>query len=530
MNNSALKRKVTEALGRRDFVLAETLCREAEGYLHAGELCFIRGVLHAAQGDVESACLALARAQQELPERADVAYNYGVALQQSGRTAEAIAAWKKATFYAPQNALAWLNLALGMQELGDSAAARDIYSDALKHHPTDRDLLYNYANLLFRAGDLEKSEQCYAVLLEFHQSDARAWINYGMLLKGVGRFAESEDCCRKAIAFGDPANAARAHFNLANLLLQQGKWKEGFAAYQWRLKLPESVGSPWQLPEWTPGLPQGSRVLLWSDQGQGDAIMFLRFAPMLARKGYRIFTFVQDSLKTLAATVPSVEATFGPSDERQYLDASLPLCSLPYALDLESTELWYGPYLSAAKTSVLDLPARTETLRVGVVWAGNPRHVNDANRSMRFADLEPLFNLQGIEWHSLQLGDRVGELLSSAHCNRVRDLAPYLNDFSATASVMKELDLLLSIDSAPAHLAGALGMPVWTLLPCVDTDWRWQTGSDTTAWYPTMRLFRQTRIGAWSDVVSSVADALQTLQCSRRLRLGCPDQPLTVPR
>jgi tetratricopeptide (TPR) repeat protein len=519
MNGPALKRKVAEALGRRDFLLAETLCREAEGDLPAGELCFIRGVLHAAQGDIDSACLALARAQQELPERADVAYNYGVVLQQSGRIAEAIAAWKKTTSCAPQNAPAWLNLALGMQELGDSAAARNIYIDALRHHPTDRDLLYNYANLLFRAGDLEKSARHYRALLEFHGRDAKAWINYGMLLKTVGRLAESEDCCRKAIACGDQADAARAHFNLANLLLQQGKWKEGFAAYQWRLKLPQSVGSPWQLPEWTPGLPKGSRVLLWSDQGQGDAIMFLRFAPILARKGYRIFAFVQDSLKALAATAPCVEAAFGPADACRDFDASLPLCSLPYALGLESMDLWDGPYLSAAKESVLGLPARTETLRVGVVWAGNPKHANDANRSMPLADLATLFNLQGIEWYSLQLGDRVGELLSSAHCDRVRDLAPYLTDFAATASVMTELDLLLSIDSAPAHLAGALGMPVWTLLSCVDTDWRWQTGSDTTVWYPTMRLFRQTGIGVWSDVVSRVAEALQTL---RRSRLGCP--------
>jgi tetratricopeptide (TPR) repeat protein len=519
MNNLALRQKVAEALGRRDFLLAEMLCREAEGFLPAGELCFFRGVVHSAQGDIESACLALARAQQELPERADIAYNYGVVLQKSGRTAEAITAWKKTTSYAPQNAPAWLNLALGMQELGDSAAARNIYIDALKHHPMDRDLLYNYANLLFRARDLETSERCYTALLEIHGSDAKGWINYGMLLKTVGRLAESEGCCRKAIAFGDQANIARAHFNLANLLLQQGKWKEGFAAYQWRLKLPDSVGSPWQLPEWTSGLPTGSRVLIWSDQGQGDAIMFLRFAPFLARKGYRIFAFVQDPLKTLAATVPSVEAAFAPTDESGDFDASLPLCSLPYALGLESIDLWYGPYLSAAKNSVLGLPARTEALRVGVVWAGNPQHVNDANRSMRLADFAALFNLRGIEWYSLQMGDRVGELASSAHCDRVLDLAPYLRDFSVTASVMKELDLLLSIDSAPAHLAGALGMPVWTLLPCADTDWRWQTGGDTTVWYPTMRLFRQTRIGTWSDVISNVADALQAMRVSR---LGRP--------
>jgi tetratricopeptide (TPR) repeat protein len=509
MNNLELKRSVAEALDRRDFLRAEALCRQAEGHVSEGDLFFMRGVLHSAQNNIEGACLALARAQQELPERPDIAYNYGVALQKSGRTAEAITAWKRATFYAPQNASAWVNLALGTQHLGDSATACSIYNDALKHHPTHQGLLYNYANLLFRSGDLERSERYYRTLLEFHGADAKGWTNLGMLLKTLGRFAESENCYRKAIAIGDQATRAIGHFNLAHLLLQQGKWKEGFAAYEWRLKLPDSVGSPWRLPEWTPRLPKGSRVLLWNDQGQGDAIMFIRFAPMLAQRGYRVFAFVQDSLKALAATAPRVERSFGPSDERQEFDAALPLCSLPHALGLESMDVWNGPYLSAVKQFAFDWPVKTNWLRVGIVWAGNPQHANDAHRSVRLSDLEALFNLKGIEWYSLQMGDRVAELVSSAHRNRVRDISPHLADFAVTASAMKQLDLLITIDSAPAHLAGALGMPVWTLLPRIDTDWRWQTEGSTTLWYPTMRLFRQTRIGAWNDVVSDVGRALQ---------------------
>jgi tetratricopeptide (TPR) repeat protein len=514
MDNLELKRRVAEALDRRDFLLAENLCRQAEGHIPKGDLLFMRGVLHSAQDDIESACLALARAQQELPERADIAYNYGVVLQKSGRTADAITAWKRATIYAPHNALAWINLALGTQHLGDSAAACNIYGEALKHHPTHRDLLYNYANLLFRNGDLARSERYYRTLLEFHESDAKGWTNLAMLLKTVGRLAESEDCYRKAIAVDNGADVALANFNLANLLLQQGKWKEGFAAYEWRLRLPDSAGAPWDLRPWTSALPKGSRVLLWNDQGQGDAIMFLRFAPLFAQRGYKVFAFVPDSLKRLAATAPSIEQTFGPSDERQDFDAALALCSLPYALGLESIDVWNGPYLSAADESALDWPAKTDSLRVGVVWAGNPRHATYANRSMRLSDLETLLNLQGIEWHSLQTGDRVCELASSTQRGRIRDLSPHLRDFAATASAMKQLDLLISIDSAPAHLAGALGIPAWTLLPYVGGDWRWQAGGDKTLWYPTMRLFWQTRIGAWNDVVSNVANALQIMRTS----------------
>lgn len=510
MSNRELKRQVTEAIGRRDFLLAESLCRHAEGRVAAADLLFIRGVLYSARGDLENACLALARAHQELPERPDIAYNYGVVLQQSGRMVEATKAWKKTTFYAPQNVAAWVNLALGTQQLGDTAAAYAIYRDALKRHPTHRDLLYNYANLLCRDGKLEESERHYQKLLKFHRADAKAWINYGMLLKTAGRFSESEACCRQAIAVGDQTNTARAHFNLANLLLQQGRWRDGFAAYQWRLKLPDAANSPWALPEWTPALPKGSRLLLWNDQGQGDAIMFLRFASMLADRGYRLFAFVQDSLKTLAATAAGIEASFGPSDEPQELDASLPLCSLPYVLGLESIDVWKGPYLSVSQGCVFQLSERSDSgKRVGIVWAGNPKHLNDANRSMDIAHFAPLLKLSGVEWYSLQVGDRVSELASSPYRAQVRDLAHHLEDFAATASVIEKLDLLISIDSAPAHLAGALGVPVWTLLPCVDTDWRWQTKGERTLWYPTMRLFRQPRIGDWGTVVSDIVDALR---------------------
>jgi len=503
-----LKLRVSDAIGRRDFVLAESLCRQAEGHIGEPDLLLIRGVVYCAQGDLDKARAALARAHQALPERADIAYNYGVILQQCGRMADAVEAWSKATACAPQNAAAWVNLALATQQLGETEAAAAVYRKALTHHPTHRDLLYNYANLLFRSGELEASESHYRRLLESHRNDAAAAINYAKLLKSAGRFAESEACYRQAIASGDRANLAQAHFNLANLLLLQGRWKEGFAAYEWRLTLADGTRAPWRLPNWTPALKPGSRVLLWNDQGQGDAIMFLRFASLLG--GYRLFAFVQDSLKALAATAPGIEAAFGPADAPQAMDASLPLCSLPHALGLDSIDVWNGPYLSAPQHCAAPFADRAGMgRRIGLVWAGNPKHANDAHRSMRLMDFAPLFALPDIEWVSLQVGERVCELLTSPYRERVRDLSPCLADFSATASVIKQLDLVISIDSAPAHLAGALGTPVWTLLPAIDTDWRWQSAGETTPWYPTMRLFRQPRPLDWGSVVAAMADALR---------------------
>ena len=505
-----LKRRVAAAISQRDFRLADELCHQADGRLASADLSLIRGAVHAARGDTGSACDALAQAHREQPERGDIAYNYGVVLQQAGRLAEAVEAWKKATTAAPQNAAAWVNLALAAQQLGDTQIARSAYRNGLKHHPTQRDLLYNCANLLFRDGETGESEAHYQTLLKSYPADAGALINYGLLLKTLGRFVEAEECYRQAIALGDGGHAALARFNLSHLLLQQGNWRDGFAAYESRLMLADSVAAPWGLKPWTPALPKGSSVLLWNDQGIGDAIMFLRFAPLLAQQGYRLFAFVQDALKTLAATARGIEGVFGPTDEPEHFDASLPLCSLPPILGLSTIDAAHEAYLSSPDEAVIRLPKRLEhATRIGIVWAGNPNHKNDAQRSMQLRDFAPLLNMAGVEWYSLQVGDRGSELAASPYRDRICDLAPVLKDFAHTASVMRGLDLVISVDSAPAHLAGALAVPVWVLLPYVECDWRWQSGGSGTLWYPTMRLYRQRHIGGWSATVGDVLTDLQ---------------------
>jgi Tfp pilus assembly protein PilF len=512
MSREELKQRVAEAIGERDFLRAERLCHEAEGGIPAPEIHFIRGVLCSEQGDLQKAQSFLKQACEALPERGDVAYNYGVVLQKTGCLSEAVQVWEKATALDPQNAAAWVNLTLGIVLLGEKDKAEDRYRKAIARHPTNRDLLYNYANFLYRLGHLTESESVFRKLLEIYREDASGWINLGMTLKALKQFDKSEACYRQAIALNDTANEARAYFNLANLLLQEERWREGFKAYEWRLKLPSAIESPWGIPAWRNDLPQGSRVLLWNDQGLGDAIMFLRFAPLLAEKGCKLFVFAQKSLQTLAATASCIEAVFSPLDDPQPMDACLPLCSLPHALGLASMDVWRGPYLRPPEKSVFPFDKNASaSKRIGIVWAGNPGHVNDANRSLRFPELAPLLDMPGIEWFSLQVGRSVAELEASPYHDRVKDLSPCLTDFSATASVIAELDLLITVDTAPAHLAGALGKPVWTLLPAVGTDWRWKTEGNTTFWYPSMRLFRQKNAGEWDSVIAEMAECLQTM-------------------
>jgi hypothetical protein len=420
--------------------------------------------------------------------------------------ADAAVAWREAVELSPERVEAWRNLALAVAQTAGDDAALDIYRHAIAHHPQDRELLYNCGNLCFRRGDLEAAQAAQAVLLAAHPDFAAGWINAGMTHKAAGRFDAAEDCYRRAIALNEPASLALAHFNLANVLLQQGRWAEGFAEYEWRLRLPNALAQPWPAQALTGDHPPGSSVLVWNDQGMGDAIQYLRLVARLAERGYRVLVLVQEQIKSLAASAPGVEAAFGPDDAPQPVDAHVPLCSLPHVLGFAPRDAGREPYLRTSKK--ISVPAAGEGKRVGLVWAGNPTHANDANRSMRLADLGALIDLPGVTWFSLQLGNGPRELAASRFAGRLHDLSPLLTDFSATAAVMTELDLVVSVDTAAAHLAGALGRPVWILLPAVGGDWRWGIAGEITDWYPSARLFRQPRAGDWAPAIAEMAALL----------------------
>lgn len=503
-----LKQSIAEAIGRGDFAAAAAGCETMLKAGEHGDAIHLQGILRLMQGDRETAAALLQRARNLIPERGDVAYDHGVALLAVGRMADAAEAWQRATQLAPERIDAWRNLALAVAQTVSGDAALHVYRQALDRHPHDRELLYNYGNLCFRSGALDDAAQSQAALLTAYPQFAAGWINAGMTHKAAGRFDQAEACYRRAIALNDPTSSALAHFNLANVLLQQGRWAEGFAEYEWRLRLPHALPQPWPAPPWTDDLPAGSRVLVWNDQGMGDGIQYLRLTARLADNGYRVLALVQDQLKTLAASAPGVEAAFGPLDPPQAVDAHVPLCSLPHILGWAPTDTWSGPYLRASRKISLPAGASGPGRRVGLVWAGNPTHANDANRSMQLADLQGLLDLPGVSWFSLQLGNGPSELAASRLCGRVHDLSSLLTDFSATAAVMAELDLVISVDTAAAHLAGALGRPVWILLPAIGGDWRWGLTGETTALYPSARLFRQRRAGDWAPAIAEMAELL----------------------
>jgi tetratricopeptide (TPR) repeat protein len=440
--------------------------------------------------DRPGALALLERAAALQPERTEIGYNLGVLLRELDRFGDAAAVWRDVVSRAPDHGDAWLNLGWATERTADASAALQVYEAGLARLPADRGLLFNRAELLQRRGAAEAALAGYQALLERHPGFAPGWVNAGMALKRLGALDTAERFYRRAIEIDDPGSTARAWFNLSNLLLLQGRWQEGWAAYEWRLRLPGAPALPWSLPRWTGAEPAGCRVLLWADQGFGDTIQFLRYAEAVARRDHRVILFASDLLTTLGASVPGIEQAVGLSRHPPDCDVQLAVSSLPYALGAGGP-LWPGRYLASAQR--MELPTRPGTRRVGLVWAGNPAQVNDANRSLHLADFAPLLEVPGIAWYSLQVGARADELAASPWAGRIEDLGPSLVDFSAAAAAVEALDLLITVCTAPAHLAGALDRPAWVLLPAIEPCWRWGLGGETTSWYPSLRLFRPAR-------------------------------------
>ena len=293
-------------------------------------------------------------------------------------------------------------------------------------------------------------------------------------------------------------------------------------AYLKREDIPPQGTWPLDVPRWDGYTSlEGRTILLWSEQGHGDTIQYIRYAPMLAQRGATVHVGCHPKLARLFSTAPGIAKIYARPDElagaglspkagllpKATYDLHAPILSLPYLFGttLETIPA-VVPYLRPPAELV---PLQEHGFKIGLVWAGNPNHRNDAQRSMHLVGMLPLLTIDA-EWYSLQVGQAASQIKALGLSTVLHDLAPRLNDFHDTASVISQLDLVITVDTAVAHLAGALGKPVWILLP-FDADWRWLQGQDSP-WYPTARLFRQPWPGNWGAVIQDVTTALACLR------------------
>ncbi len=456
-------------------------------------------------GEPAAALEYFERARQVQPPDADIYHGIATALRLMGHNAEAELALKTALRIDPSHSPSLYDFAVMLQQRGDLAAASAIYLDLAAQGAARFDATFNRGVTLYRMGNLLAAERWFHAAAQIDPTSPKPVINLGMIYRNWGFVKEAVACQENAVALA-PTNA-EAHWNLANALLVSGDFKRGFVEYEWRFKRSDRPERPAALPlnvaRWGGEPLDGKTILVTLEQGMGDAIHFVRLASDVAARGGRVVMECVQPLLSLLTTAPGVAATVAPGTQVPEAACYAPLMSLPYLL---GTTLETVP----ANVPYLQVPAGVPVprlngkgLRVGLVWRGNPQHENDRNRSASLKLLEPLLKVAGVSFFSLQLGESAAECQTPPWADRVTDLSPLLTDFAQTAAVVQALDLVISVDTAVAHLAGALAKPVWVLIP-LGNDWRWLHGRDDTPWYPTMRLFRQQRERKWRAAINAM--------------------------
>lgn len=457
---------------------------------------------------------------------AEALFAEGARQMMAGDDVGAEASFRQVAVLAPELAEARVNLGLIRQRAGWTEEAEVFFRQALRLDPACVQTYLNLAVFLLNGKRCVEAEALSQAALQLAPASAVAWSNYGVLLACGKREAEAEQCYRTALAL-EPAYR-KARFNLAYVLLRQGRFAEGWAcleARDWYAPLERHFACP----RWQGESLVGKSVVVGCEAGYGDMIQFSRYVPWLKECGATHVSLVcHPGLKTLLAAMPDVDAVYSITDDvpSSGWDFWSPPLSLPYHLGTTlATIPAQIPYLrpDPGRAAAWDARLPADGLRVGLVWKGNPRFENDADRSLPSLEvLAPLGEVGGVRFISLQKGAGEDEALNPPDGLSLLALGGELDDFADTAAVIVCLDLVISVDTAVAHLAGALGKPCWLLLPDYQTDWRWLAGRDDSPWYPgTMRLFRQAAEGVWTPVVARVAEALAGLT-KNRLRLPAP--------
>jgi tetratricopeptide (TPR) repeat protein len=467
--------------------------------------------LHGLRRDDEAlACLDKALAFR--PGDLDALFYRGSALNVLKRPNEALPCFDAVLARNPAHREALLNRGAARAALGHHDQALLDFDALLSRMPKDLEALFNRGTALIELGRHADSLLAFDHLLASSPQHASGWNNRGRALQALNRHEEAVASFDKAIAID--RNHGDAHFNAALSLLVLGNLQRGFAEYEWRWKRTGMTDARrgYHGRLWLGEFPLDRRtILLPAEQGLGDTIQFVRYAPLLARMGARVVLEVQPELKALLSAVNGVESCYARGEALPDHDVYCPLGSLPLALKTQPSTIPADiPYLHADEAQVSKWRQAIEALpgkRVALAWAGHARHANDRNRSIDFRLLEPLFTCEGVSFVSIQRELRGDDAARLAEFG-IPDFGPQLTDMTDTAAILALADVSISVDTSVAHLAGAMGREAWVMLPFAP-DWRWTLTSVRSPWYPQVSLFRQQTPGDWPSVVATVRDALR---------------------
>ncbi len=436
----------------------------------------------------------------------------GASFQKERRFEEAMAEYQRALEIDPRSVEARNNLGTALQGARRWKEARGVLAALVQAEPGFADGWANLGYVLGILNCLTEAESAVRRALGIRPLDAQSWAHLGFVMMAAGRVSEAVVAYRRAGELDPGFDAARSNEGVAQLL--SGDFAPGWVNYESRHAKGAGNGNERfrERRRWRGERLEGQSILVHCEQGLGDALQFVRYLPLLAARGAEVHIEVHGVLKPLVEAMPGVHAAYAWGEPLPATDVHCPLVSLPLGfctrLDTIPAPVPYlAPPPGLARAWQARLP-RTGGRRIGVAWAGNPRHENDHNHSIPLATFEALFRAApGDHFFSLQKEPVAADSARLPAQPNVTDLGPQLDSFGDTAAVISQLDLVIAVDTSVAHLAGALGCPVWVLLPFAP-DWRWLLGRDDSPWYPSARLFRQPSPSAWESVLEEVSRSL----------------------
>lgn len=468
-----------------------------------------RGLALQSLGRLDEALLSYDRALALDPLLAEAHNNRGFVLLEVGDAEQALPSLERALALRPDFPEALNNQGMALETLGRPVPALEKLDEALRLRPDFAEAHLNRGNALQAVGRLDDARRSYLRALEIRPNHADTCNNLGQALEAQGRVDEAIARYREAQAL--QPDYATGFWNEALARLRSGDFAAGWRLYEWRWKAMgrRRLVRDYAEPRWQGNESLAGRTLfLHYEQGLGDTLQMLRYVPVLADQGARVILEVPPGMATLAATLPGNARVVTEGAPLPPFELHCPLMSLPLACGTTlATVPATVPYLSApepARSAWRDKLGPHTRPSIGLAWAGSAGNTSAMRqRSVPFGQLLPLLALQA-EFHSLQVDYRAGDRERLATDGRIRDHAADLRDLAATASLIEQLDLVITVDTAVAHLAGAMGKPVWVILPFA-ADYRWMNGRTDSPWYPTMRLFRQPAFGDWTSVIEAVS-------------------------
>jgi tetratricopeptide (TPR) repeat protein len=467
-----------------------------------------------ALGEFRSAIASYSKGLEIDPHNVGMLNDRGTAFKELEQFNEALADYDRALAIDPENLTTLNNRGNVLLFLQRTSEALESYDRALANKPDHAQSCSNRGVALGRLGDYDQAFTCFNRALAIDPNLSQAWVNRGAALIALNRLPEAIAAFEAALGIEPDGVGASWNRSLAQLAL--GDMRQGWVGYEYRWRRPEFIKHKrvFPVPLWLGASAlHGRTILLHAEQGLGDTIQFVRYVPLIARRGAEVILEVQPCLKPLLTSIEGATAVIACGRPLPTFDVYCPLLSLPLALKTEQATIPAEiPYIHPRADRVERWRERlqaTQSPRIGVAWAGSSGHSNNHNRSISLEQLFTIFGGPGLSFVSLQkeVSDTERSALDSAG---VIDLGAELGDFADTAAVISLLDLVISVDTSVAHLAGAMGQAVWTLLPFA-ADFRWLLDREDSPWYPTMRLFRQPQIRDWDTVLRRVRSELDRL-------------------